>query len=166
MSHLPIAIPSITGASPHPGARSNKDKRGRPSQRPAGLKPTHDDLSVDCVPPDKISLGVSPTRPSSSMAIDAIPKVTIRTRELGPPLRCSRSPEYCWRVLIGTTVGWAETRDIRPSLQVRMLGLRSGRRLHFGVRTMRRWASESQVSAAPSCSLSARAPGCLELLRT
>jgi hypothetical protein len=26
------------------------------------------------------------------------------------------APEYCWRVLIGTAAGWAETRDIRPSL--------------------------------------------------
>jgi hypothetical protein len=24
--------------------------------------------------------------------------------------------EYCWRVLIGTSEAWAETRDIRPSL--------------------------------------------------
>jgi hypothetical protein len=26
------------------------------------------------------------------------------------------APEYCRRVLIGTSGGWAETRDIRPSL--------------------------------------------------
>jgi hypothetical protein len=26
------------------------------------------------------------------------------------------APEYCWRVLIGTSAGWAETRDIRSSL--------------------------------------------------
>ena len=26
------------------------------------------------------------------------------------------APEYCWRVLIGTAVGWAETRDIPPFL--------------------------------------------------
>jgi hypothetical protein len=35
------------------------------------------------------------------------------------------APEYCRRVLIGTSGGWAETRDIRPSLGVRrMQGLR------------------------------------------